>query len=455
MNRLAISPSSHLFRFVFYLTLAGLIAYSAFSIYASTRQMYWDFPNYYVSSRLILDGESVSQFYDNEWFESQASAIGIENPARFNPFPPVTSLIMLPLSGFEPLTAKRIWVLINVMLLVFVIWLSSKLFRFNMALSTFIILLSGTSLALNFRLGQFYLLILLLLLVVYFAYQKGYLRSSALLLSAITIIKYFPLVFIAGFLKRKYLFTFSFGIVLLILLQWLIFGTTTMQAYIQVLQNHLGGSIKGQGQHIISFQSYNSLFSNLFLPNPETSVPPLIDSAIGKSLAQIIVLLLIGGSALYTANKVRRKSNAEDFTLIIVGMAALSLLPASASYHFVLLLFPFLLLMKHQLEKGNSKQNLLLIFLFTLVNNVLLLPIPDLGVKGLDMLLDYPRLWSMTLLYFYSLRLLLQLPDTFSGSKAVKYSYLDVLIPLQDRPSQESGHNVKVYCSNQKAYHSI
>ena len=141
----------------FYLMLLTLAGYTLYSIYGATRQIKWDFPNYYVSSRLLLEGEHPSRFYNNTWFETKAHEIGIETPSRFRPFPPITSLIMLPLAKLQPLPAKQIWVLFNVLVLVFVIYLVGKICQFDRTLSAFLVLLSGASLAINFHLGQLYL----------------------------------------------------------------------------------------------------------------------------------------------------------------------------------------------------------------------------------------------------------------------------------------------------------
>ena len=427
MRIAAIQPEKKIYKYLFYLILTVLMAYSAFSIYASTRQMYWDFPNYYVSANLLSQGESVGQFYDNLWFENKASEMGIEHPARFNPFPPITSVLMLPLSGFEPLVAKRIWIAINALLLVLTVRLISRLFLFDYALSAFFLLLTGASLALNFRLGQYYLVILFLLLLVYGAYKKGKLRSSALLLSVITVIKYFPVVFIVGFLKRKYLLYFGTGTIVLILVQWAVFGTDAIQTYIGVLQNHLGGKIDGQEQASVSFQSFNSFFTNVFVGNSETGVSPIINWPLGKMIATLLVLFIVGGSALYAVYQIYRDGQSPELIMIITAMAAMVALPASASYHYVLLLFPFLLLMKWKLGQGHVVQSLLITILFILVTNVLQIPIPNTGLYFLDLILDYPRLWSMTILYFYSLKIILQSKGEVKRFSNQKLSYKHLL----------------------------
>ena len=72
-----------------------------------------DFNNYYVSSVLFMEGEPIDNYYDNEWFAEQAREMGIKKGAKFAPFPPLTPFLYAPLSGFDQLTAKRIWLIFN------------------------------------------------------------------------------------------------------------------------------------------------------------------------------------------------------------------------------------------------------------------------------------------------------------------------------------------------------
>ncbi len=397
------------YKYAFYLILAALISYTAFSVFTASRDMYWDFPNYYTSSKLLAEGESVSQFYDNAWFEEKGYTLGFGRVVRFTPFPPSTSVLMLPLSSFEPLTAKRVWISINVILLLFCIRLVRGIFHFDWLLSIFFVLLSGASLALNFRLGQFYLAMLVLLLLAYRAYKNNRWQISAFLLSALTLIKYLPVVFILGFFKRRYIVLFSISFTLLLAVQWLAFGTETIEAYVGILLGHLNGNIEGQGQHVIAFQSFDSFFANIFVYHPVANPEPILDWPMGKLLGKFLTILIIAFFAFRCLKKLHTSGNTvnQDYVHIVVGMATITVLPASAAYHFILLLFPFLLLIKTQVGRCQKNQILLLIALFALVMNSTFVNIPfTSGIRLVDLIFDYPRLWTMTALYIYTLVLL-------------------------------------------------
>src|SRR5262249_8292063 len=73
-----------------------------------------DFPNYYTASRLLLQRKDVSRIYADGGFQSQIEGYDIHQAVKFSPFPPVTAFVMLPLAPLPPLTALRIWTLVNV-----------------------------------------------------------------------------------------------------------------------------------------------------------------------------------------------------------------------------------------------------------------------------------------------------------------------------------------------------
>jgi hypothetical protein len=86
-----------------------------------------DFPNYYTSSRLLLEGKDMSRLYDDQWFQEQINAYGIEQQGKFAPFPPVTAVLMIPLALLPPLVALRVWTVCNISMCVAVIVMLCKI----------------------------------------------------------------------------------------------------------------------------------------------------------------------------------------------------------------------------------------------------------------------------------------------------------------------------------------
>src|SRR3569833_16357 len=70
-----------------------------------------DFPEYFTSATIVRKGEDAAKLYDGAWFREQTRRYRVgtqENPGMFAPYPPPTALLLVPLTGFEPLTALRI-----------------------------------------------------------------------------------------------------------------------------------------------------------------------------------------------------------------------------------------------------------------------------------------------------------------------------------------------------------
>lgn len=395
------------FRLASYALLGCMALYSAYSIYKAATNMYWDFPNYYVAAKLLTEGEKPAAFYDNQWYDEKAGEMGIEMTARFSPFPPITSLIMVPLTPFKPITAKLIWVLVNCTVLLLLIRLLLRVFRFDLIFALFLVFALGLALANNFKLGQFYLITVFGLFCAYSACLKGKFNHSGSILAVLTSIKYFPIVFLYGLSSRKSFFSFSCVILVLFLLQWPLFGWSAFEAYIQIFLNHLNGTIAGQGSHPIAFQSFDSFLSNVFVNKESDGVQAIIDWPSGKALGKYLIVAVVLFIAIRAIQKLKsvNATNLRDGKLMIAGMAFLTILPASATYHYVLLLFPFALLLKMTLGKTPAKTTILLMTLYVVVANSSGNTIPwRTGIEMVDLILSYPRLWAMTLLFLVSVR---------------------------------------------------
>jgi hypothetical protein len=148
-----------------------------------------DFPNYYVSSRLLLEGKDLNNIYDDEWFQQKIIEYGISEPESF-PFLPDSfhndSALLSPfrqsLYSYKP--DYYFW------------FISSENFGFSF-ISTFnIILLSGAALVNNFLFGQFYLILLLLILLGYINLNKNNETSAGIFWGIGAAVKYFPLIYL-------------------------------------------------------------------------------------------------------------------------------------------------------------------------------------------------------------------------------------------------------------------
>lgn len=79
-------------------------------------RMQSDFPNYWLGSKLLMERGDCDSLYDNQWFQDQLKAHGFSEQGKFAPFPPPTVFLFLPLTPFHPLEAKRVWMVVNLLL---------------------------------------------------------------------------------------------------------------------------------------------------------------------------------------------------------------------------------------------------------------------------------------------------------------------------------------------------
>src|SRR5271168_4300935 len=90
-----------------------------------------DFPNYYTAAVLVRHaGEPLRDYYDWTWFQRQMNYAGIEHGlGAYVPQTPITMLPIVPLAGYPVQTAKRIWLVLNLVFLAATVWMLSRITR--------------------------------------------------------------------------------------------------------------------------------------------------------------------------------------------------------------------------------------------------------------------------------------------------------------------------------------
>jgi hypothetical protein len=375
-----------------------------------------DFPNYYTSSRLLIEGRDVSRIYDDDWFNSRIKEFGIDQQGKFSPFPPVSAFLMIPLAWLEPLTAKRIWTIVNFGFLLLILILLNRITGWKYILLGILILLGGMGLVNNFRFGQYYLVILFLIILSYYLWQKGQSVLAGILLGFAASVKYYPIIFLVPFtLRREYKTVVSALITILIItaLEILVFGWAVFSDYIvDVLIPHLGGNLSSQSVYSTAFQSWNSLLNRMFIPDTMENPSPVFDGTAGYLILKICIHTLVIGTTIFTIIRLNRyqPSRALELQMAICGIMIMVLLPASATYHFILLLFPVILLLQNDSLKLSPILSWMIILCYASIGFLQLVVPMNVEYNGLGILLAYPRLWIITFLFFISVLFVYRLP---------------------------------------------
>ncbi|CAN5422373.1 hypothetical protein BH10BAC4_BH10BAC4_13690 [soil metagenome] len=399
-----------------YLFLAFLIAFTAIrGVFPGWTKVHSDFANYYVAAKLVTEGTSLDTIYDNKWFQQEINKHGIDTQGKFAPFPPATAWVMIPLTPFTPLTAQRIMVLVNLIFITFGILLIKKITHLQFHQCAILIFGAGLGLANNIAFGQLYWIMTVFILLSIILIKKGYSIGGGMILSVFIAIKYFPIVFIGGYFvnsivsKNKSNARIQSGLKavlaaaftgLAIVAAGLIFfkGEVIKQFISSVLIPHLDGVLVGQGSYTFHFQSWESLLRNLFVKHSEFNPSPWIDWPAGKTIFKILITVIVLGSmtmVLYSY-RLARGDKRRSVYLALPALAALVLLPASATYHFILLIIPLVLILSENLLKRK--------FLIAILITYFLIGVIPYGLffelgKSIGLLFAYPRLWLISVFY--------------------------------------------------------
>ena len=359
-----------------------------------------DFPNYYVSAQLLADNISLERAYrDVIWFQKQMDRYGIVDQAGgFIPHPPSTALVLLPLVGFSPVAAKNIWLTFNIILVVVNIILLCKITRLPWLLTSVLFLGSGYALLNNLLFGQQYLLLLTSILLGIYFYQKQKMIWAGIALGGFIPVKYIGVLFLMYFTWRKQWALVGAAVatisMILLFTVWL-GGVEVFYSFAaEVFPRHLRG--EAQAPYAINFQSWNSLFRNVFLYHDALNSNPLWPSPVLFVVLKNMVLWSLFGLSFFVLARAGFKKERHTF-LFQAGFIPLALLvnsPASVTYHFLLLSLSCVFFVKILIDKKNRPGAALLAGVFILVNLPIfpkLLPL----VNGWWILIAYPRLWLL------------------------------------------------------------
>jgi len=374
-----------------------------------------DFNNYFVSSKLLVLGEPIHQFYNNNWFNAKAKNMGIESGAKFAPFPPPTAYVLIPLTPFSPLTAKRIWLVFNCFLLLMLILKTKNYLNTSTVNALLFFGLFTFPIANCINFGQMYLLLALLLAhIVISNSSRVSLIWPALALGIGAAIKYVPILFVVYFHKNKSkskLWALVIATMLMVFASIFLIDPLAFKHFFLTFSSHLNGNLSGQGKYAIGFQSIDSLLNNLFVSQSILNPNPWIDLPILKPILKLVVVLLIGTSFVFLLKKSNYKLNSILISIGIIG--SFIVFPATASYHFLLLFVPVLIISKWLLLY--KKQFVVFLVILLTAFTIQFHHIPQLSFSpALNLVAHYPRFWMLIILFVY---LVVQYQVLFKGEK--------------------------------------
>ena len=324
-----------------------------------------DFPNYYTAAVLVRQRAPLRDFYDWTWFQRQMNYAGIEHQlGAYVPQTPLTMLPIVALAGFPVQTAKQIWLALNLACLVASLWTLSRLTQIRIEHIAILMFLGYGSLQANFRLGQYYVFLLFLLTLSFYCLDRGKSVASGLLCGVMLGLKLYGGPFLLFFIAKRnwkavagMLATSAIAVAIAITL----FGWGDVHFYAtQILPRSLKGEVIDPYSPGIG--TLTNLLRRSFVAEPDLNPNPLWNAPLVFFFLQpFTALLILGGSSLALASESQRCYR-RDFAWFTIAILLLS--SNAASYTFILLLLPVVLL----LQDAGTKEKIFLIISYIALN---------------------------------------------------------------------------------------
>lgn len=388
---------------LFYL---AAVLFIVFVFVPSVKSVNTDYPNYYVSSNMLLDGKDLKNAYDNVEFNRQLLLYGIEGQiVSFMPYPPVNAVLFLPIAKLEPLDAKLIWNIFNIILLlacIFVLW---KMTNFDYYTIGIIFFLSAFALINNFMFGQAYLLVLLCLcLSVYFMIRDNNILS-ALFMALSIVLKFYTVFFIFLFIFKKRLKLLFYTLVLGLLLYIpviLITGYDVNLFYYSKLIFRLSDGWVGTA-YAVEYQSFITLLHKLFNFEPVLNPHPVINSMVMFYIFKYLFVCGILSASLSYLRKTKENIKLEISLFCIISML---FLPLNASYQFVILIPAIVFLCEYYMREKDYIMIITLLFILLFINSPAEIWVVNKVKDTALFILGYIKLFALLYLWLLNMKIL-------------------------------------------------
>jgi Glycosyltransferase family 87 len=382
------------------------VLFVIFVFLPSVNKINTDFPNYYVSSNMLLDGKDLKDAYDNIEFNRQLLLYGIQGQiVSFVPYPPVNALLMLPVARLSPLDAKLVWNFLSSLLLITCIYVLTKLVQVDFYSIGIIFFLSGYALANNFLFGQAYLLMLFcLLLSVYFMKQDKDILS-AFFISLSIVLKFYTIFFLFLFIFKKRFKLLFWCIAFCILLYIpvvLITGLDLNYFYFSKLMPRLGDGWVGT-VYAVEYQSFFSLLHRLFHFEPSLNPNPLVQNNVAFYFFKYMWIFGLLSVSLAYVQKGEENLKLEVSLFCII---ALLLLPLNASYQYVVLIPAVIFMGEYFLKQKKYLVLGVIVFVMASINSPLQVWAVNQAKNTSFFILGYAKLMGLLYLWIVNLRVL-------------------------------------------------
>jgi hypothetical protein len=385
-----------------------------------------DFPNYYLTARLVREHFDTSRIYEWVWLQRQKDHREIDqSTVGMVPITSFSTLVLYPVASMPALAAKHCWLIVNLGLLLATLWLLQSLTGLSWRRVLFITALSFP-LRVNFLLGQYYVLLLFLLTLACWLYlrQRRFMAGVAVGLAAG--LKIFPIVYLVYFVRKKDWRAFAGGVAASLsslAVSILVFGSALSRIYAtQVLPATFRG--EALAPYNLQAASLSSLLHRLFVYEPQLNPNPAANLPWMFSLLHPLLLTAVMAPAILLAVPSDSRPRRIQLEWASVLFASLAISTSPASYLFTMLILPVALMLGFLQEKKQWFRVAVLLLLYVAAG---FLGGRNGGANGWFALVEVPRLYALILLGVLSYLTLLE-ESPFKESKAHRPVWLFALL---------------------------
>lgn len=392
------------------------------------RTLNTDFPNYYMAARLVHEGYDTSRMYEWSWIEREKDHRAVDiRVIGLVPITPFSTLVIWPLTSLTPLTAKHIWLLLNLAFLIPIGWMLRSMTGLSYQRIALAISLSFP-LHRNLLYGQFYLLLLLLIVAGCWTYLRGLRGVAGILLAIAAVCKVFPALLFVFFLQRREWRSLISGILAglaAIAFSIAAFGWNIHRIWLeQILPWVMHG--EGMPPYTVSSASFSSLLHRLFLSEPQWNPHPWHTSPLCYALFLPVLQMMTLAPAILLIQKGDRTRDRIllEWSALLTASLAISTIPAS--YNFVLMIFPICIVSSTLIGRKEYGWLATVVIAYLGIG----FPVPDpRGISGLGVILYMPRLPLMLIMLIAIYRLLWRsLPEDRSERDWSRYAWGGAMI---------------------------
>jgi hypothetical protein len=356
------------------------------------RTLNTDFPNYYMAARLVREHYDTSRMYEWEWIEREKDHRGVDQRViGLVPHTGFSTLAVWPIAELRPLTAKHVWIVFNLLLLIPLAWMLRRMTGLTYWRIALVMALCFP-LHRNLLYGQMYIVVLLLVVAACWCWLRGWQVTAGALVALAAAFKVFPVLLLVWFLRRRQWRALGSALVVgaaCVGISVAVFGVAANRTWlVEILPWVMRG--EGQGTYAVGQGGIAGVLHALLLREPQWNPHPWHESVMAYAvLTPLLQMLVLAPAVLLIRREDKRRERVlMEWSAIVTMALATSTMPAS--YHFVLMVFPVCVMAGMLLRQRQYGWLAALAIAFLGIGFPLGMPA---NASGLVALLYVPRLW--------------------------------------------------------------